>query len=115
MARTSLLSRSRPLAIWTLAAAVAVGAQVGLAAEPAASPQRSAKGASKQAQIALGAELFSREWIPNDPRSHSGTTSTCKSRRHRLARRHKRSSQLSSTSTFDRNVACQIGQRALAE
>lgn len=42
-----------------------VGAHSAMAAEPV-------KKSAKQAQIAVGSELFSREWIPNDPRSHSG-------------------------------------------
>ena len=68
MANASETSRSRILAAAALSAALvmlSVGARSATAAEPV-------KEGAKQAQIALGSELFSREWIPNDPRSHGG-------------------------------------------
>ncbi|MCH8922750.1 MAG: hypothetical protein IIA67_06335 [Planctomycetes bacterium] len=68
MAKTSQVTRRRTFVAATLAAGLAmlsVGTILVTAAEPA-------KQSAKQKQIALGSELFSREWIPNDSRSHSG-------------------------------------------
>ena len=71
-ARPIMVSSYRPLTLCCLASlSLTAAANTGHAAEPP-KKEPSAETRSTASARASGREIFLREWIPNDPRSHGG-------------------------------------------